>query len=122
VLGRFKDSLNFYQGRLIQTTSGALQVQLVKTAAGANTALSAPVQVASSAAAGSAWKVRLHIQGSALSIRAWADGTSEPSTWTSTATDAAPFGSGSVGIMTQAYGGSTATPSLSFDDFAVTTA
>jgi hypothetical protein len=120
LMARYADSSNFYQGRLIQTTSGALLVHIVKTVAGTNSALTNQVQVASSYALNSFWWVRFELVGSTLRIRAWPDGTNEPSSWQASATDSTFSTSGAVGIMAQSYAGSTATPTISYDDFGAT--
>jgi hypothetical protein len=119
LLARFQNSLNHYQGRLIQTPAGSVQVQIVKTVGGTNTSLAGPIQIAASSPAGAFWWLRLQVSGTTLRIRAWQDGTSEPGTWSSTATDGAPLPTGAVGVAAQSYAGSTATPTISYDDYDV---
>jgi PKD repeat protein len=63
--------------------------------------------------------VRTQVEGTApttIRARAWLDGTAEPTTWATTATDATPALQVQGGIRLQAYGGSAVT--VSYDDVA----
>jgi hypothetical protein len=119
LLGRFQSSLNYYQGRLVQTPAGSLQVQIVKTVGGTNASLAGPVQIAATSPAATFWWLRFQLSGATLRIRAWQDGTSEPGTWSLTVTDGSPLPTGGVGVAAQSYAGSTATPTISYDDYEV---
>jgi Lysyl oxidase len=120
LISRFANSQNYYQGRLVQTVPGALQLQLVKTVAGVNTSLAGPKQIAPSYTPGTVWWVRFETAGAILRMRAWPDGTAEPTTWTVSAVDTTFPDPGAVGIQAQSFAGSTAAPLISYDDFVST--
>src|SRR5206468_3961965 len=83
------DARNGYVARITHTTSGAANWALMRVAngGGTNTVTLAQGTLAASGAAGSRWWVRLRASGTTIQARFWRDGTSEPGTWTASATD-----------------------------------
>jgi hypothetical protein len=96
---RWKDTNNWYKAYINGTTL-VIQVKVN----GATTILS---QVAFTAAANTAYNLRFRIVGTTLSAKAWATTTTEPATWTATATNAT-LTSGQCGLRIQVLGATSA--------------
>lgn len=107
VVARFQDANNFYYGILVNGT-----LAIGKNVAGTFTTF--PGTTFSYSTANFYW-LRFNLVGSTLKLKAWQDGTSEPSSWTVTETDSS-LSSGGYGL------GSDATGSTDFDSLTVTDA
>ena len=83
------DARNGYQAVLVHSPTGSLVWRLhrVANAGGTNTITLASGTLLSSGAAGTIWWIRLRVQGTSIQARFWREGTSEPTTWTASATD-----------------------------------
>jgi hypothetical protein len=81
---------NFYRAFAQNTT-----LTLSKTVAGVTTSLATTAITFNT---GTFYWIRLRVIGNGLSARWWADGSSEPTNWTLTATDTAVSSSGRVGV------------------------
>jgi hypothetical protein len=113
-------SSQFYEA-LLNTAVG--QLQLIRRAAGANTTVGTPMAFTPSP--GTNYWLRFDDQHSGatqvLSARVWADGTSEPGSWQTTYTDAAPLSGGTPGALGIWAGGPAATEHVDFHAFAYAT-
>jgi hypothetical protein len=98
---RWKDSNNWYKA-YITGSSVVLQSRVNGTYTTIKTA-------AFSATAGTSYSIRFEAVGSTLSVKVWRTGTSEPDTWTLTATDTSLTGAGNAGIRLLVPSGATAT-------------
>ncbi len=107
----------------VRVTPTATTIQLVRTVNGAETILT--TQTVSGVAMGDALKIRLQAEGNGtttLQGKVWKSGTSEPATWTVTASDttAALQAPGGVGLQNYLSGSATNAPVVaSFNDFKV---
>lgn len=121
VLGRRVGS-DDYNGRVIITATGAVQVQVLHGSA----ALKSVTLSGVTATAGTTLRIRLETTGTGtttLKARAWLASAAEPSAWqvTSTDTTAALQTAGSVGLRSYLGSGVTNGPlAVGFDDFAAT--
>ena len=105
------DARNGYQAKIGHTTAGGLTWQLsrIDNAGGTGSLSLANGTLIASGAAGTNWWIRLRVQGTTVQARFWRDGTSEPTTWTATATDSywpsgrASFGVASVSGLTSPF-------------------
>lgn len=99
------DGNNAFRGTLRVNSNGAVFAQLQKLVGGTESAVADGVATGLSAAGEAPLAFRFEVVGSTLSLRVWAAGDPEPSTWNTTATDstAALQGAGRVGI--RAYTG-----------------
>jgi hypothetical protein len=120
LLGRYANGNNHYRAELRQTPAGALQLAIVKIVSGQTTVIASAKQVAASYTVGSFWRMRFQIDGQTLRARAWADGTAEPNTWTHSVDDSQLGSAGAVGIRASHMNGSTAAPTILYDDFGAT--
>jgi hypothetical protein len=116
-----------YRAKIRIANNGAVFVQASFVSANVETPIGTEVQVTGlTASPGSFIWLRAQVSGTSpttIRIRAWADGSTEPSTWQYTATNAAAGLqiAGAVGL--RAYTGSAVTNgpiTLTFDDFRVT--
>lgn len=80
------DHLNYYEGQLFFRADGDASIRIAKTVGGVYSQLTA-TSVVGSWEPNVAWHARLEVVGSTLQLRAWADGTTEPTGWQLTATD-----------------------------------
>lgn len=76
----------FYESQTVYYANGNFAIRLSKTVAGVYTGFVASLTIGTWTQ-GVPWHVRFRVEGSELSMRAWANGADEPSTWTLTATD-----------------------------------
>ena len=118
---------NEYSAKLRIASDGRLYVNVSRFSNGAETVLGSVIQVPNvTLTPGAALWLRMTVIGAdptTIRIKAWADGTAEPSTWLITLTDS--FASlqvqGGVGLRGYLGGQATNAPVLlSFDDYAVT--
>ena len=124
VIGRRVDASNDYRLKLRAQAGGAVTAQVVRVVGGTETVIQNRTTVPGLTwNAGEFLKVRFQATGTSpttLNAKVWKDGTSEPSAWTLTGTDAtaALQVAGSFGIWDYLSGTSTNGPlTLSVDDF-----
>lgn len=110
---RFTSSNTFYHARL---SANANNLVIGKIVSGSNTDLFTTSFTVSTA---TYYWVRFRIVGSNLYARVWADGGSEPGTWTLTGTDSSITGSGGFGLTINA---NNTNSTWDFDSFTVTDA
>jgi hypothetical protein len=120
VLARYVDTSNHYRAWLNWTTGGAVQVRLEKIVAGTITVFTTQPSVITGYVAGAFVWVRFQALGSTLRVKVWADGSSEPSSWTHSVVDTDFRGGGPTGVRLFHTTGNTSTPTLSVDDFTAT--
>jgi hypothetical protein len=131
IRARYGSSTGYYRARLkFNNTGSSVHVlgQQFTNSGGAVVDISSETQVSglSYSANGYIW-MRAQFTGispTTIKIKAWADGTSEPSTWTYTATDSTAVlqTSGAMGLMARLNTGVTNYPVVfTYDDFSVTT-
>ena len=129
IVARRIDGTDEYRAKLRFGTNGAVYIQPTRVVGGTETALTASeLQVAGlTPAAGSFIWLKATFSGTsptAISMKAWADGTTEPSSWQVTTTDSASVlqASGAVGVKTYLSGAATNSPvTFSFDNLTATT-
>jgi hypothetical protein len=114
-----------YRARMHVSPSGALTAQISRAVGGQLTDLTAPVSVPGGAITpGTYVWVRVRVVGSAptaLHLRVWRGGTTEPTTWLINATDnsSALTAAGSVGVRAYTPSSATNLPvTVNFDDIA----
>lgn len=86
---RATDENNTYESQLVFRPVGSgqdVQLNIRKRVAGVVTSLS-PLLTIGMWDVGVPWLVRFRVEGSALSVKAWASGTDEPNDWTQSITD-----------------------------------
>jgi hypothetical protein len=108
ILLRAQNSNTYYLARY----SGAGSIQLIKRVGGTSTVSTA---FSFTPTVGSFYWMRFRVQGTTLSIKVWADGTSEPSSWGYTTTDTSVSAAGSVGL----YGYASTSSPNTVDSFSV---
>lgn len=88
--GRAVDANNGYRARLHYLSTGAVELQITRVVAGADTVLVRQTLSIGTHTAGDAWHIRFVATGTApttLQAKAWPDGTTEPTDWQLTTTD-----------------------------------
>lgn len=115
-----------YRPRLLLRPDGSVDVHASVVVSNAESPLGAAVKVAGlSQAPGAFIWLRAQVEGSGsttIRVKAWADGTPEPTTWHYSATDssAAVQGAGGVGLRVYVAGSTTNAPiDFAFDDYLV---
>jgi hypothetical protein len=118
VFARYTDTNHFYFVRVEVTTANAM-ILTVRKRNGSETQLGSAVTTQFTHAAGTWYKMRFRIEGTALKAKLWTLGTSEPGTWDITTTDSDLVGVGSVGVRTLLGSASTAVlpVTIQFDNF-----
>jgi hypothetical protein len=118
VFARYTDTNHFYFVRVEVTTANAM-ILTVRKRNGSETQLGSAVTTQFTHAAGTWYKMRFRIEGTALKAKLWTLGTSEPGTWDITTTDGDLVGVGSVGVRTLLGSASTAVlpVTIQFDNF-----
>jgi hypothetical protein len=117
------NATNEYRIRLRMPTNGNALVQAMALVGNVETALGTEVRMPGKHVANAYIRVRAEISGSSpttIKIRAWPDGTTEPTTWLYSITNSAGAlqGAGAVGLRAYVAGATTNGPVLySFDDF-----
>lgn len=98
LLLRYSDSSDFYAAGL-GSPAGTIELQVTKTAGGISSQLcSIPFSTTNNTFY---WeRVRVQNQGpsATISVKAWADGTAEPSSWQLSCTDGSPLPAGLTGV------------------------
>lgn len=106
LLGRLTDVNNWYTAQISLTATGDVTLILAKRVAGVVTNLTTAVTVGTGHLADEPWTIRLSIDGSVISGKAWRTSDSEPVNWQATITDTdLPAGNG-VGVATRLEVGS----------------
>ena len=91
ILTRFQSTNQYYLARY----DGAGHIAFFKNVGGTKTTVTS---VAFTPTSGTFYWLRFVVQGSAIQIRHWADGSSEPSTWDINTTDTSITAAGKVGL------------------------
>jgi hypothetical protein len=121
VVARVVDLNNQYRLHVEFGTTGVIGCKIAKLVDGSITDLTAVVSTSVAYLAGTVIQYRARVVGSTLQLRAWEDGTDEPTTWTCEADDDAFPEAGVTGIYSWRVAGNTNVGSLvsTFDDFRV---
>ena len=114
LVARMVDASNFYRAVLTVTTGGVVSAQLWKRVSG----LTSLGSTSTSLSAGSSIWVRVQCDGDQIRMKAWQNGTTEPSGWTLTATDTSLDG-GYAGVLARRESGNTSPTTLQFDNFII---
>jgi hypothetical protein len=116
-LWRYIDLNNLYRAELSLATTGAVTASIIRRAGGVDTTLST-VLTGVTYAANTQMRVRVRILGTSLMMKVWLAGTTEPATWTTTATDTVIAGPGTFGFRGFLNAGNTNVlpVSVDFDD------
>lgn len=120
LVARYQDTSNHYRAWINWTTAGAVQLRLEKNIGNVLTTLTTQPNVLTGYVAGTFVWVRFQVIGSTLRVRVWADGSSEPSTWTHSVTDTDLRVGGAAAVRLFHVTGNSSTPTLSVDDFTAT--
>jgi hypothetical protein len=102
----------------LQLTPDITNVQLWKSQAGTTTSLASVSGVASVTTA-KQW-VRFRVEGTTVRAKVWTDGTTEPTNWELTATDASITGTGLLQLKWARSSSATTTNDVILDDIAIT--
>lgn len=122
VQGRRIDSANYYGAKIRVLATGAVTAILAKTVASTETTLASATVSGLTYQAGDKLRLRVQVDGTnptTVRMKVWKDGTTEPTAWLLTTTDAtaALQAKGSVGLMTYVSGSATNAPvTAAFDD------
>jgi hypothetical protein len=121
LMARVIDNLNYYRVQVVWNLDLTVDLQLDRVIAGAQTTLTTGTNVGSMAANTDYW-CRIQTEGispTTFRSRFWADGASEPSTWTETTDSTAPLQAvGSVGFGARLHSSFSTAPVLfTWDDF-----
>lgn len=121
VAARVTDTSNYYLAQLVFNTDDSVTLFIGKRVAGALTALSTTVTIASAFASGQQFTVDFEVAGSTIRAKAWATATSGPSTsWLVTATDTSLTSGTAAGLFGRLEAGSTTgTVQVQWDDLVV---
>lgn len=116
-----RDATSAYTFRLNVTTANTVTVSIAQTVASVTTVIGAPVAV-SGATATSAVLMRARVSGHTVQVRAWLEGTTEPTAWTTTLTSTSVLTPGLVDVGLVTAVGTTNVPPISFlvDDIIIT--
>ena len=124
IVARRIDNANAYRAALQENPGGQLDLKISKVVAGTTTVLATASAIGTYSlhGAGTAdddwWYVRFQLEGTSLRARAWKLGTTEPTTWTATATDSSITAAGNIGIRST-NSGTTSLPTVAFEGFRV---
>lgn len=114
LVARVADTSNFYFARTYVSTAGTMQLTIRKRVGGAETLLSSVYTMPGTFVAGDVYRMRLRVQGTTLSAKAWRPADSEPDDWQLTATDSSISAAGSVGFRSFVGPSSTVTLPVTF--------
>ncbi|MEU5094951.1 hypothetical protein [Streptomyces sp. NPDC020996] len=119
-VARFTDGNNSYYARASFQTDQTISLVLQKRVGGTQTDITS-VAVPYTHAAGTFYRLRFQVIGSALRAKLWTAGGPEPVEWQATATDTALTAAGSVGVRSILSSANTNTlpVTVSYDNFAV---
>ena len=119
VARRASDNSSSYRVELMEaSTTGALSLRLVAVSGGSSQQIGSTVPLDANYTVGAWWYVRFQLQGTALRARAWAQTSTEPTTWAIDTTDSTVTGPGSVSIRSS-NSPSSVRPTVSFEGFQV---
>src|SRR5579859_1772827 len=104
--GRYVDGLNHYRLVLNFNTDQTVDVLVLKNVAGTITTLATTTAALTYTAGAQVW-IRAQGIGTSISCKAWPAGTTEPSAFTATATDASLTAAGSVTLLALLQTGNT---------------
>lgn len=123
-----KSSAGEYRLKIRTLSTGAVQTSLTKVVGTTETTFATQTLTGYTYTAGAKLQVRIETEGSGAATilrgKVWPDGTTEPTSWTISGTDAvaALQGAGQIGIVAYATGSVTNGPiTISVDDLRVTT-
>jgi hypothetical protein len=121
VVARVVDLNNQYRLHIEFGTAGVIGCKIAKLVDGSITDLTAVVSTGVAYLAGTVIQYRARVVGSTLQLRAWEDGTDEPTTWTCEADDDSFPEAGVTGIYSWRVAGNTNVGSLvaTIDDFRI---
>jgi PKD repeat protein len=125
VVGRRVDAANDYRGKLRLTADGKVSASVTRTVAGSEVTVTSVVVPNLTYAAGGVLRVRTQVTGTnptTVRVRVWPAGTTEPTSWAVSATDAtaALQAPGSFGLVAYLSGSATNAPmTASFDNLTV---
>jgi PKD repeat protein len=123
VRSRITAAGDLYDADVRWVAGGTVAVALERTVGAVETSLQSKTVTGLTVAPGDRLNVRLQTTGTSpttLRLKVWKAGTTEPTDWTASVTDAAPSlqGPGAVGLATYLSGSATNAPvTASFDDF-----
>jgi hypothetical protein len=123
VRSRITTAGDLYDADVRWVAGGTVAVALERTVGAVETSLQSKTVTGLTVAPGDRLNVRLQTTGTSpttLRLKVWKAGTTEPTDWTASVTDAAPSlqGPGAVGLATYLSGSATNAPvTASFDDF-----
>ncbi|MEV6174874.1 hypothetical protein AB0L99_42550 [Streptomyces sp. NPDC051954] len=120
LLARHADVNNHYYARATFQTSNAIQLVLQRKVAGSQTDM-ATVTVPDTHVAGTFYRLRFQVIGSALRAKLWDAAGPEPVAWQATATNTALTAAGSVGVRSilDSANSNTLPVTVSYDNFGV---
>lgn len=110
------DLTDYYRAFIVIQTSGALQLKVQKHASSTLTDLITSQTIAASYTANDDYWLRFITQGTALKLRMWKNGTTEPTAWTINLTDSSVTAAQAVAWSAQA-GASSGTVTVSFSNW-----
>lgn len=117
--GGWQNSYRPRNGYGLEFASNSSTVALKRNLNGTTTTI-ASSSTAQPSGTGKRW-VRLRVSGSTVQFRTWADGTTEPSTWTSTVTDTGVTAAGQLHISLVRGSTNSGAKTVSLDDLSLLT-
>lgn len=121
ILFRYVDANNSLRYELLFNTDQTITVRAVLRSGGTDTAGASHLASGLTHAANTFYQVRAQstaANGQTFRIKVWADGTTEPGTWSATSTVAASAVAGGMGLTSsRETGNTTANAVIDFDDF-----
>lgn len=120
VAGRYTDINNFYYGILQLQTDATVTLGLYKRVGGVDTTLVSPTVVQTGHTAAQYRRVKVKTIGTAIAVKTWLDGTTEPSTYLLEATDSSLTTGANAACLSRFETGNTNSPKdARFDNFTV---
>lgn len=116
-IARAVDNNNLYMARVECTTAGAVLLTIRKRVAGAETQLGATYTSGLTHTAGSWYRVRFQVIGTALRAKVWPATAAEPPVWHVDTTDTALTAAANIGFRSFRNTGSTGVTETRFDNF-----
>lgn len=122
LLGRYTDASNHYLARVSFTTTPSVNIDVRRRVAGVTTTL-ATTTTALTHAAGTQFRVRLRIDGSSVQAKIWLASSTEPESWSVTATDTSLVTGTRLGVQSILFIGTNNEPIVfSWDELRTLTA
>lgn len=124
---RYADASNSLRADMLFHTDASIDVRVISRVAGVDTTLTASTVAGLTHVAGTFYQVRVQTVGTTgqaggqqIRIKAWANGTTEPSTWNAQATASTVTAAGLMGLTGQRETGNTnANATIDFDDYSL---